>query len=82
MTASPVFHAAKDDAPFLIVHGTRDAEVPIAQSQELFEALQREGVPVTFVKVNDVHTFKTPDAHRRLALESLAFFNRYLITAR
>jgi hypothetical protein len=31
------------------------------------------------VKVEDGHTFETPEARRRLALESLLFFNRYLL---
>jgi len=77
--ASPVFHAAKDDAPFLIVHGTEDQAVPMSQAQELFEKLQAAGVPASFVKVNDAHTFQTPEARRQLAFEALAFFNRYLI---
>jgi acetyl esterase/lipase len=76
--ASPAFHVSKADAPFLIVHGTQDQSVPLSQSQELFEKLQSAGVPVSFVKVNDVHTFQTPEARRRLAVETLAFFNRYL----
>lgn len=76
--ASPAFHVAKDDAPFLIVHGTRDEEVPISQSQELYDKLKAAGVPVEFVKVDDVHTFRTPEARRELALQTLAFFNRYL----
>jgi len=33
--ASPVYHAAKSNAPFLIIHGTRDESVPIAQAQAL-----------------------------------------------
>ena len=77
--ASPVFHVSKDDAPFLIVHGTQDKAVPISQAQELYEKLQSAGVSVAFVKVNDVHTFQTPEARRQLAIETLAFFNRYLI---
>ena len=76
--ASPVFHVSKDDAPFLIVHGTEDQDVPISQAQELFEKLQAAGVPVSFVKVNDVHTFQSPEARRQLAFETFAFFNRYL----
>jgi len=79
--ASPVFHVSKDDAPFLIVHGTEDQAVPISQAQELYEKLHSAGVPVAFVKVNDVHTFQTPEARRQLAFETLAFFNRYLIVA-
>ncbi len=77
--ASPVDHVAKSDAPFLIIHGTRDDSVPIAQAQELYEKLQEAHVPVTFVKVDDGHTFTTPEARRQLALETLTFFNRYLV---
>jgi acetyl esterase/lipase len=76
--ASPVFHVDRSDAPFLIIHGTRDQEVPIAQSQELYDKLHQAGVPVSLVTVDDVHTFQTPEARRRLALESLMFFRRYL----
>lgn len=77
--ASPVYYVAKGDAPFLIVHGTQDEDVPISQSQELFEKLQSVGVPVSFIKVNDQHTFRTPEARRELAIQTLAFFNRYLL---
>jgi acetyl esterase/lipase len=76
--ASPVSHVAKTNAPFLIVHGTSDSIVPMAQAQELYGKLQEAGVPVSLVKVEDGHTFETPEARRRLALESLLFFNRYL----
>ncbi len=79
--ASPVDHVAKSDAPFLIIHGTRDEFVPIAQAQELNDKLQQAHVPVTFVKVNDGHTFTTPEARRQLALETLTFFSRYLVVS-
>ncbi len=77
--ASPAFHVSKDDAPFLILHGTQDQNVPIAQAQELFEKLQSAGVPVSFIKVDDGHTFQTPDARRQLAIQTLAFFSHYLV---
>jgi acetyl esterase/lipase len=76
--ASPVFHVAKDSAPFLIVQGTKDEEVPLAQAEELYVKLQAANVPVSFVKVDDGHTFQTPEARRQLAIQSLAFFNQYL----
>jgi acetyl esterase/lipase len=76
--ASPVFQVEKSDAPFLIVHGTQDQNVPIGQAQELVDKLRAAGVPVTFVKVDDVHTFRTPQARRELAMDTLAFFRRYL----
>jgi len=80
--ASPVFRVSKEDAPFLIVHGTQDQDVPMAQAQELLEKLQAAGVPASLIKVNDVHTFQTPEARRQLAFETLAFFNRYLLSGR
>jgi acetyl esterase/lipase len=80
--ASPVFHVAKNDAPFLIMHGTQDHEVPISQSQELTDKLTAAGVPVSLIKVDDVHTFEAPENRRRVAIESRAFFNKYLNTTR
>ncbi len=77
--ASPVDHVAKSDAPFLIVHGTQDDAVPVAQAQELYEKLHQAGVPVTFVKLDSGHTIESPEARRRLAVETLTFFNHYLM---
>ncbi len=76
--ASPAFHISRNDAPFLIVHGTQDQDVPIAQAQELYDKLKSAGVSVSFTKVDDVHTFRSEEARRQLALETLEFFSRYL----
>jgi len=76
--ASPVFHVRKDAAPFLIMHGTQDQSVPISQAQELYDKLHSAGVPVSFIKVDDGHTFQTPEARHQLAVETRSFFSRYL----
>jgi dipeptidyl aminopeptidase/acylaminoacyl peptidase len=76
--ASPVSHVAKSNAPFLIVQGTQDSMVAMSQPQELYDKLQQAGVSVKFVKVDDGHTFQSPDARRQLAAESLIFFDHYL----
>lgn len=76
--ASPALQISKSAAPFLIVHGTEDESVPLEQSQELFDKLQAAGIPASFIKVNDAHTFHTPEARRRLAIETLHFFKHYL----
>ncbi len=76
--ASPVFHVDKNASPFLILHGTHDENVPMAQAEELADQLKQAGVSVRFVKVEDAHTFQTPEARRRLALETQAFFTEYL----
>jgi len=77
--ASPVSHVAKSDAPFLIVHGTADQAVRIEQAQELYDKLRQAGVPVSLVKLDDGHTFEKPESRKQLALETLTFFNRYLV---
>lgn len=43
---SPVTFVAKDNPPFLIIHGTADTLVPYAQSVELEAALKKAGVEV------------------------------------
>lgn len=77
--ASPVFHVANTDSPFLIIHGTLDQNVPISQAQELYDKLRGAHVPVSFVKLDDYHTFQNPSARRELAMRTLEFFNQYLI---
>jgi acetyl esterase/lipase len=77
--ASPAFRVSADTAPFLIVHGTQDQSVPISQAEELFKKLQAAGKQVSFIKVNDAHTFVTPEARRQLAIETIIFFKRYLL---
>lgn len=39
--------------PFLIVHGDKDRNVPMAQSVELMEALLKEGHEADFIKVKN-----------------------------
>jgi acetyl esterase/lipase len=43
---SPVHYVSKETPPMLILHGTHDALVPYAQSEELAAALKAGGVPV------------------------------------
>jgi len=76
--ASPLFQVSKNVSPFLIVHGTHDENVPIAQTEALADKLRQAGVPVKLVEVEDAHTFQTPEARKRLALETQAFFTQYL----
>lgn len=52
VTASPVVYASKGDPPFLIIHGTSDAVVPIWQSEVLHDALTTAGVQSLLIAVN------------------------------
>jgi acetyl esterase/lipase len=49
--ASPITYVGKDAPPFLIVHGTADPLVPLAQAELLYEALKHAGRPATLVKI-------------------------------
>jgi dipeptidyl aminopeptidase/acylaminoacyl peptidase len=48
---SPVHYVSKDNPPILILHGTWDALVPFAQSEEFTAALQAQGVDVLLQKL-------------------------------
>jgi acetyl esterase/lipase len=46
---SPVYHASKDSAPALIIHGDADKLVPIQQAERMIAALKEKGVPCELV---------------------------------
>ena len=37
----------------MILHGTKDAVVPMAQSEKLYDALQKKGVPCEFMVIEE-----------------------------
>lgn len=47
--ASPVHHVSPDDAPLLMMHGTRDVIVQLAQSKYLHEAYQKAKLPTELI---------------------------------
>ena len=47
--ADPVNYLDADDAPLLIVHGTRDPLVPLSQSVYLYEAARKAKVPAELI---------------------------------
>ncbi len=73
--ASPITYVSKDDPPFLIVHGTVDATVPIAHSERLCEALKKAGCNATLVKIEGGgHGFGGPEVNARVT----AFLEKHL----
>ena len=51
LAASPLGHIKKDLPPFMILHGSEDKLVSPVQSDQLFDALKKNGTPVTYIKV-------------------------------
>jgi acetyl esterase/lipase len=79
--ASPLDHVSKSNAPFLIIHGTHDEQVSIAQAQALYDKLKEAGVDVKFVRLDSDHMFREPVVRRQLALETQLFFEHNLVPA-
>jgi acetyl esterase/lipase len=76
--ASPVAHVGKGDPPFLIIHGAKDALVPVDQSKALDAALRKAGVESTLIVVPGAdHNLEkvTPKAVRDRVV---AFFDKHL----
>jgi len=82
--ASPVTYISPDDPPFLILHGDKDAVVPITQSQILQDDLIAGGVKSTFVTVhNGGHGFGAiggpiSPTYREIYQLIDGFFDQYL----
>jgi acetyl esterase/lipase len=76
--ASPVTYVAKDNAPFLIVHGTLDPTVPPTQSQILYDMLMQTGVEAQLHFIPGAKhggpEFSTPEVNAMIR----AFFDRHL----
>lgn len=76
--ASPIHHVSMGDAPFLILHGTKDEKAPVEQSQRLHDKLVAAGVPSTLHLLEGAghggKAFDTPEVRRWV----LAFFDQHL----
>jgi acetyl esterase/lipase len=73
--ASPITYVSKDAPPFLIMHGDKDNTVPFHQSEELYDALKKAGVDVTFHPVKGAgHGFGGPEIMKMVS----EFFDGHL----
>ncbi|MGH8927102.1 MAG: alpha/beta hydrolase fold domain-containing protein [Acidimicrobiia bacterium] len=67
--ASPIDQVRSDAPPFLVVHGTSDSLVPIAEARHFVEALGAVEAPVDFLKVEFAqHAFDILNGVRTRAL--------------
>jgi acetyl esterase/lipase len=76
--ASPVTYVARDAPPFLIVHGTADPIVPVAQADALFEALEGVGADVTYLRIDGAGHGVWHEAAGRTEPAMDSFFARVL----
>ena len=76
---SPARHANRVKAPVLLMHGTAETTVPIAQSEIMERELKREGKSVEFVRLPDGDNEMSRAETRIKVLNELQrFFEKYL----
>lgn len=76
---SPLFNADKIHTPLLLLHGTKDTNVPTTESQQLYTALRILGREVAYVTVNgENHVVSDPVKQTDWAHTILAWFAKYL----
>ncbi len=76
---SVVTYLDKNDPPFLIMHGTADTTVPVAQSEIFAAALEKFGVEHHLEIVEGApHTFHLQPKEKDLRPIVLAFFDKHL----
>jgi acetyl esterase/lipase len=77
--ADPRTHADKSDPPILILHGTADKTVAVADSEALAVALKAAGVEHQLEIIPDApHTFHLQPKQRDLRPLVLGFFDKHL----
>lgn len=77
--ASPITYVSADDPPALILHGTKDALVPVEQSQLLQDELQAAGVSSDLLIIEGApHSFHLQPKQRDLRSTVIEFFDRHL----
>ena len=76
---SPVTHVTKNSAPVLLLHGTKDTLVPMAQSELLLEKYRQAGAKAELVKIEGgAHAFWNAAKFDETMKLSLNFFRETL----
>lgn len=76
--ANPINYISKDTPPFYIVHGDKDPQVPINQSELLYSALKKKGIDVSFDIIKDGGHGFTWAEEDRLGEKVKIFFDKHL----
>lgn len=77
--ASPVTWVSSDDPPALILHGTKDALVPVEQSTIIHKRLMKAGVESKLVVIDGApHSFHLQPKQQDLRSTVCEFFDRHL----
>jgi dipeptidyl aminopeptidase/acylaminoacyl peptidase len=76
---SPLFHAGRIARPLIVLQGENDRYVPKAESQEIVDAVRKNGVPVELLLFPDEgHGFARKDTQEKAYQAILVFLDKYL----
>ncbi|MFL5338792.1 MAG: alpha/beta hydrolase [Gemmataceae bacterium] len=76
---SPLLHVSEKTAPTLLIHGDKDALVPIEHSQNMIAALQKAKVPSELLVIAGAgHGFSPQQNQTQVVPAMLGWFDKYL----
>jgi dipeptidyl aminopeptidase/acylaminoacyl peptidase len=79
MSRSPISYVDKIERPLLIAHGANDPRVKQNESEQIVEAMQERGIPVTYVLYPDEgHGFVRPENRLSFYAVAEAFLAEHL----
>ncbi|MEJ2203446.1 MAG: S9 family peptidase [Gemmatimonadota bacterium] len=79
LAASPIVHAEGVSTPTLFVHGESDHRVPIEEAEQMYVALQKQGVPARMIRYPDsYHGGWTPWRYLHRLYATLQWWDRWL----
>ena len=79
LAASPIVHAQGVTTPTLFVHGESDHRVPIEEAEQMYVALQKQGVPARMVRYPEsYHGGWTPWRYLHRLYSTLQWWDRWL----
>ncbi len=79
LAASPIVHAEGVSTPTLFVHGESDHRVPIEEAEQMYVALQKQGVPARMIRYPDsYHGGWTPWRYLHRLYSTMQWWDRWL----
>ena len=79
IATSPLFHAKEIRKPLMVIQGENDARVIKPESDDIVEAVRKNGVPVEYlVFVDEGHGFTKKKNNMEANRKILEFLDKYL----
>jgi dipeptidyl aminopeptidase/acylaminoacyl peptidase len=80
---SPVNNVTKINVPMFIVQGQNDPRVPVTESEQMVEALRKQGLPVWYMNaLNEGHGYQKKENRDVYQQATLLFLRQHLLNER